>query len=422
MKSKPNSTPDGLSFVPFSDGFDDGIKPGDNTDNYMLELRRGGSQVITDLVDSGAKEGRPITFIVYSLSLHWVVEVANELNLPSALLWVEPATVFLLYYYYFYGYEDIIKNSIRNPSCSIEFPGLPSEFTGPDLPSFMDSTKPNSSIVIQIFKEQIEILEKESNPKVLVNTFDALEPEALRAIGGKFELIGTGPLIPSSFLGGKDPSNEVSFRGDLFQGSEDCIQWMNTKNKGSVAYISFGTICVLSKSQMEEIAGGLLDSGRPFLWVITEKQYPEGKKEEDELSCLEELEKLGKIVSWCPQMEVLSHPSLGCFVTHCGWNSTLESLVCGVPMVAFPQWIDQGTNAKLIEDVWKTGVRVKANNEGVVERDEIRRCLDLVMEDGENGEEMRRNANKWKDLGSEAVKEGGSSEKNFKAFVNDIIA
>ena len=119
---------------------------------------------------------------------------------------------------------------------------------------------------------------------MLVNTFDALETEALRAIGGKFELIGIGPLVPSFFFGGKDPSNEISFGGDLFQGSEDCIQWMNTKNKGSVAYISFGTICVLSKSQMEEIAGGLLDSGRPFLWVITEKQYPEGKKEEDELS------------------------------------------------------------------------------------------------------------------------------------------
>ena len=84
--------------------------------------------------------------------------------------------------------------------------------------------------------------------------------------------------------------------------------------------------------------------------------------------------------------------------------------------------MDQGTNAKLIEDVWRIGVRVKANSEGVVERDEIRRCLDLVMEDGENGEEMRRNANKWKDLGSEAVKEGGSSEENFKAFANDIIA
>ena len=197
------------------------------------------------------------------------------------LLWVVPATVFLLFYYYYHCYEDIIKNSIRNPSCSIEFQGLPSEFTGPDLPSFMDSTKPNSSIVIQIFKEQIEILEKESNPKVLVNTFDALETEALRAIGGKFELIGIGPLVPSFFFGGKDPSNEISFGGDLFQGSEDCIQWMDTKNKGSVIYISFGTICVLSKPH---VAGGLLASDRPFLWVITEKQYPEGKKEEDELS------------------------------------------------------------------------------------------------------------------------------------------
>lgn len=120
------------------------------------------------------------------------------------------------------------------------------------------------------------------------------------------------------------------------------------------------------------------------------------------------------------QLEVLSNPALGCFVTHCGWNSTLESLVSGVPGVAFSQWTDQGTNAKLIEDTWRTGVRVAPNEEGIVVGEEIRRCLELVMGSGESGEEMRRNAKKWKELAREAVSEGGSSDKNFKAFIDEI--
>lgn len=91
------------------------------------------------------------------------------------------------------------------------------------------------------------------------------------------------------------------------------------------------------------------------MWVIRAKENGEENKEEDKLSCLEELEKQGMLIQWCSQMEVLSHPSLGCFVTHCGWNSSIESLASGVPMIAFPQWADQGTNTNLIKDVWKTG-------------------------------------------------------------------
>ncbi|GLT49508.1 hypothetical protein SLA2020_230600 [Shorea laevis] len=142
----------------------------------------------------------------------------------------------------------------------------------------------------------------------------------------------------------------------------------------------------------------------------------EGEKEEEKLSCKEELEKQGMIVPWCSQVEVLSHPSIGCFLTHCGWNSTLESLASGVPIVAFPQWSDQGTNSKLVQDVWKTGVRVTRNEEGKVESHEIKRCLELVM----GSEETRLNAKKWKDLAREAVMEGGSSNMNLKAFIDDL--
>jgi anthocyanidin 3-O-glucoside 5-O-glucosyltransferase len=174
---------------------------------------------------------------------------------------------------------------------------------------------------------------------------------------------------------------------------------------------------------MEEISRGLVQGGLPFLWVVRDEQNKKKEKEEDDqLSACREaiLEKQGMVVPWCCQVEVLSHPSIGCFVTHCGWNSTLESLVSGVPVVAFPHWTDQGTNAKLIEDVWKTGVRVVANEEGIVEGDEIKRSLDLVMADGKTGEDFRKNAKKWKDLALDAVKDGGSSDKNLKAFVDEV--
>lgn len=251
-----------------------------------------------------------------------------------------------------------------------------------------------------------------------MNTFDALEPEPLKAIGN-ITMFGIGPLIPSAFLDGQDPLDK-SFGGDLFQGSKDYIQWLDGKPEGSVIYVSFGSISVLSKEQKEEMAWGLLGTGRPFLWVIRKDKEGEGEGEEDHLSCMEELEQKGRIVPWCSQVEVLSHASVGCFVTHSGWNSTFESLACGVPMVAFPQWTDQPTNAMLVEKEWKVGVRLNTNERGIVEGDEIKKCLELVVGDGERGEEIRRNARKWKGLAREAAKEGGSSDRNLKAFLGEI--
>uniref|UniRef100_A0A0V0GIR6 Putative ovule protein n=1 Tax=Solanum chacoense TaxID=4108 RepID=A0A0V0GIR6_SOLCH len=119
-------------------------------------------------------------------------------------------------------------------------------------------------------------------------------------------------------------------------------------------------------------------------------------------------------------MEVLFHKSIGCFVSHCGWNSTLEALSLGVPMVAMPQWSDQPTNAKFISDVWQTGVRVKAGENGVVNRDEIASSIREVMRE-EKGIMLKENANKWKKLAKEAVDEGGSSDKNIEEFLKLVI-
>ncbi|KAL4642847.1 hypothetical protein ACB092_02G049600 [Castanea dentata] len=394
IKSPP---PNGLLFASFSDGYDDGVVPVDDKVKRMDQLKRNGSKALADLIVSTANKQHT----VYTLLLPWAADVARELHLPSTLLWIQPAMVWNIYYYYFNGFANVIRNNNNDyPSSSIKLPGLPL-FTSRDLPSFLLASNTHAS-VLPIFQAHFEALEKESNPRVLVNTFDALEPEALKAVE-KFNLVAVGPLLPL----------DKSFGGDV---SKYYIEWLNSKPESSVIYVSFGSIAVLMKQQMEEIARGLLGCGRPFLWVIRAKE----NGEEEKLSCKEELEQMGMIVPWCSQVEVLSHPSLGCFVTHCGWNSTLESLVSGVPMVAFPQWSDQGTNAKLIEDVWKTGVRVMVNKDGIVEGDEIKRCLELVVGDEERGEVIRRNAKKWKELAMEAANEVSSSYNNLKAFVDEI--
>ncbi|KAF8015950.1 hypothetical protein BT93_H1484 [Corymbia citriodora subsp. variegata] len=386
----------GLSFASFSNGYDNnvpkynnGFNNWDDIDLYMDELDRRGSQTLSDLIALNHGNGRRFSGVFYTNLLPWVAEVACSHGIPSTLVWIQPATVLDFYYYYFHGYGDLIQSTGDIPSVPVQLPGLP-PLMACDVPSFCNA-KNEYNFSLPLFQRHFEVLLEEANPRILANTFDALEPDAIRAID-KFEVNGIVPLIPSTFLDRQDPSDN-SFGGDLFKSSSSYMEWTRSQRRA-------------------------LESGRPFLWVIRESGKEE--RDEDRLSLKQELDKLGMIVPWCSQVEVLSHPSVGCFVTHCGWNSTSESLVCGVPVVAFPQWSDQQTNAKLVADVCRTRVKVTPNEQGLVERGEMRRCLELVVGDGEEEEEMRRNAQKFRELAREAVKEGGSSDKNLRAFVNEV--
>ncbi|KAK4283039.1 hypothetical protein QN277_000041 [Acacia crassicarpa] len=499
---------DGLTISTYSDGYDDGFNdPSNDINLYLSELKRLGKQALTNLMASRSNQGQPFAGVIYSLYLHWAAEVARSLHVPSAFLWIQPATVLDIFYYYLRGYTDYIDGKSQDPESEIELPGLPLMKTK-ELPSFLQPSNVYS-FALPAMDDHFHELSQEVKPIVLVNTFEALESEAIRAVG-KLNMIPIGPLVPSAFLDGKDP-NDKSFGGDIFCSSSGYMEWLNSQPERSVLYVSFGSLSSLSERQTKEIAHALVDSGRPFLWVIRdfevkrenekncegkEKKEEEGvncrgngkkeqkenpkeketldetvkeeeenqngeKKEEEGVYCRENgkkehnkanpgeketqddtveeeeknqkkngeeeregwrkgLEEKGKIVNWCSQVEVLSHRAVGCFVTHCGWNSTIEALVSGIPMVAFPQWSDQATNAKLTEDMWKTGRRVRVNEEGLAESEEIRRCLDVVLGNGETAVEMRNNAEKWKELARVAVKEGGSSHQNLRAFMNDL--
>ncbi|CAN1789097.1 UDP-glycosyltransferase 74D1 [Linum perenne] len=198
-----------------------------------------------------------------------------------------------------------------------------------------------------------------------------------------------GPTIPSMYL-----NNQISYDNDygisIFNpDTQICMNWLHSKPYMSVVYVSFGSLGVVRDSEISKLHATNFSNG--------------------------------VIVSWCPQLQVLASGKVGCFITHCGWNSTLEALSLGVPMVAMPQCGDQFTNAKFIQDVWGTGVRAEeADDEKgmvIIKREEIERCIREVME----GEEMRRNAGKWEKIVMEAVLEGGTSDKNTEDFAAALI-
>jgi pathogen-inducible salicylic acid glucosyltransferase len=246
-------------------------------------------------------------------------------------------------------------------------------------------------------------------------TISCSDFKALTVLKNYFHARAIGPCVP--FLPGADGHGSAYGMSLLEPEDDTCMKWLNTKPANSVVYVSFGSFASLITKQMEELAQGLKGSGKNFLWVVRaaeQKTLPKG--------FVENPGEKGLVVTWSPQLKVLAHEAIGCFLTHCGWNSTLEAISFGVPMLAMPQWTDQPTNAKFIEEIWGTGVRAKVDEEGLVGRDEIMRCVEDVM-DGEKGCQIRKNAQKWKDLAIEAISEGGSSDHNldeFVAYVNEM--
>lgn len=121
-------------------------------------------------------------------------------------------------------------------------------------------------------------------------------------------------------------------------------------------------------------------------------------------------------MAWCDQEAVLAHPAIGVFLTHCGWNSTLESLCGGVPMVCWPFFAEQPTNCRYICDEWGVGLEI----EGEVKRGTVEKLVREAME-GEKGMEMRRRALEWKEKARRATELGGSSRANLDKLMRDLV-
>ncbi|VVA37851.1 PREDICTED: UDP-glycosyltransferase, partial [Prunus dulcis] len=212
---------------------------------------------------------------------------------------------------------------------------------------------------------------------IIWNTVDCLEQSSLAQIQQQCQvpIFSIGPLHKIA------PAASSS----LLEEDTSCIAWLEKQSHKSVIYVSLGSVASIGEKELSEMAWGLANSNQPFLWVIRpgsicgldwNETLPQG--------FIEAVGERGCIVKWAPQREVLAHGAVGGFWSHCGWNSTLESLSEGVPMICTPSFGDQKVHARYISQVWRVGVQL----ENKLERGEIERAVRTLMVD-DDGEGMR---------------------------------
>ncbi|CAN4085658.1 unnamed protein product [Withania somnifera] len=378
-----------------SDGFDNGgYAEAESVAAYLECFQKSGSKTLADLIKKYEKSEFPITCIMYDAFMPWALDVAKEHGLIGVCFFTQSCAVNYIYYYVHHG-----KLKLPISSTPVKIPGLP-ELELRDMPSFIyvHGTYP---AYFELVLNQFMNVDKADY--VFVNSFYKLEAEVADTMSKSSCLSTVGPTLPSFYMDNR-VENDIDYGVHLFQvDASTCINWLNSKPEGSVVYAAFGSMSTFSEKQMEEIAWGLKSSDSYFLWVF-----------------IEEISEKGLVIKWSPQLQVLSNKAIGCFLSHGGWNSTIEALGFGVPMVVMPQWTDQTTNAKFIQDVWSIGMRVEVNEEGLVTREEIEECVRTVLQ-GQKGKEMKKNALKWKDLAKEAVHKGGTSDKNIEEFVSKCM-
>ncbi|KAK4404647.1 UDP-glycosyltransferase 74G1 [Sesamum angolense] len=397
-----------ISIGSISDGFDEGGRAQAKThEEYLARFQQVGRETLMELLQALADSGSPVDCVVYDPFIPWVLDLAKGSGLLAAAFFTQSCAVDCIYHRVYCGE---LKVPVRG-SEKVVVPGLP-PLRPEDMPSFIyvHGSYPSA---FEMVTGQFQNIDKAD--WIFVNTFYKLEEEVINCMSRTWKVKAIGPTIPSMYLD-KRLHDDKEYGLNIFKTTTDvCTNWLSKKQPKSVIYISFGSLAQLSVEQIEELAHALTTLNKHFLWVVRSSELAKLPK-----NFSEESSEKGLIVSWCQQLEILAHDAVGCFVTHCGWNSTLEGLSLGVPIVAMPQWTDQSTNTKFVVDVWRVGIWARADEKGLVREGEIRRCIKHVMEG--DGEEIRENASKWKEMARDAVDEGGSSDRNIQEFVSTLMS
>jgi hypothetical protein len=364
------------------------------------------------------KTGPAISCVIADTMLFWSFQITKKFAIPWISFWTQPTFLYSIFYHA-HLLEDlrysISEGTADENSISIDYiPGVPTLETR-DLPTFLRETDAESRYILDVYLKSFQ-LSREAD-WVLGNSFDDLESKAVNL---KPPVLHVGPLLPSGFLNGEH-SEDIRVGTSIWT-QYDSSEWLDAKPNGSVIYVSFGSMVHATKAQLEEIAMGLKDSGQYFLWVLRPDMVSSTVSDCLPDGFLDETKRQGLVVPWCNQLQVLSHPSVAGFITHCGWNSVLESIVLGVPMVGFPFWADQFTNSKLVADEWKIGYGLSGGGQAgenvVIPRKDISSAIRKLFSD--EGTEMKKNVEALRDSARTAVRGGGSSDKNIESFVEGL--
>lgn len=302
-------------------------------------------------------------------------------------------------------------------------------FVVPNLPDRIEMTRSQLPVFLRNpsqFPDRVKQVEDKSFGAV-INSFYELESVYADSVkkDNKAWLVGPVSLCTGDkILRGKPPTID----------EKNCLNWLNSKEPNSVLYISFGSLARLPSEQIKEIAYGLEASEQSFIWVVGKIRngenengnlFPEGFERR-----MKELNKGLVFRGWAPQLLILEHVAIKGFMTHCGWNSILEGVSAGVPMITWPLSAEQFSNEKLITEVLKVGVQVGSREwlswneewKEVVGREKVEFAVRKLMVESEETEEMRNRVREIAGKARKAVEKGGTSYDDVEALIQELRA
>ncbi|XVE52585.1 hypothetical protein DITRI_Ditri02bG0133500 [Diplodiscus trichospermus] len=356
---------------------------------------------LANLLSDASEE--PTACLISDAILYFTQDVANELKLPRIVLRTGAASSFCVFTAFPLlrerGYIPIQDAQLEEPV--VELPPLRVK----DLPVIHTNDPEDLYRLVAGMGNQSKV-----SSGLIWNTFEELEQSALETLHQELGV----PLFPIGPFHKSFPESSTS----LLTQDQSCISWLDKQEYRSVIYVSFGSLAAINETQLLEIAWGLANSKQPFLWVVRPglikgcewvERLPNG--------FLETLGGRGHIVKWAPQQQVLAHPSVGAFWTHNGWNSTLESICEGVPMICMPCFTDQRVNARYVTDVWRVGLQI----ENELERGNIESTIKRLMKE-KDGENIRERVLDLKEKSNLCLSKGGSSRKYMDSLVHHILS
>ncbi|KAF5458185.1 hypothetical protein F2P56_022239 [Juglans regia] len=361
----------------------------------------------------------PVSCIIPDGITGFASKAAEELAIPEVQFWTASACGFLGYL----SFTELIKRGLvpfKDKSFMHDgkldtpidwIPGM-KNIRLKDLPSFMRVTDTKDIMFDFLGSEAQNCL---NSSAIIFNTFDEFEYEVLQEISERFprNIYNIGPL---SLLSRHVPDGQLkSLSTSLWKEDSKCLQWLDKREPNSVVYVNYGSVTVMTEQHLKEFAWGLANSKHSFLWIVRPDVVMGADSAILPEEFFEEITDRGLIANWCPQGQVLAHPSVGVFLTHCGWNSTLESVCGGVPVICWPFFAEQQTNCRYACTSWGIGMEVNKD----VKRDEIEALVKEMMA-GDKGKASRQKAVEWKKKAEEAAEIGGSSYKNFERLINRL--
>ncbi|GAB2226514.1 hypothetical protein Drorol1_Dr00022324 [Drosera rotundifolia] len=356
----------------------------------------------------------PPRAILSDFFLGWTNGLAEQLNVPRVAFFSSGCYLSNVLHYLLDHMDAVRELEV------IEFPDLPRS------PSIMSAHLPT---IIKKYKEsdldwrivRDGLLANFSCWGCVFNSFEALEGEYVAHLRGKLGHNRVYDVGPLGLIGERGSKRLARIQQDS-DTTNSLFNWLDDQPEGSVLYVCFGSQKLLTKAQTEALAAGLEHSMIRFVWVVKLAMSIPAEGEGGHEPILDEFEKrVGErgivVKGWAPQVEILNHKAVGGFMSHCGWNSLLESVVAGVTIMTWPMEADQFINARLLADDLGIAVRACDGEDAVPDPIELARIISETM----SGHlPQKEKAKEFKDKAFEAVQEGGSSSKSLDEFVTEL--